>query len=124
MEVYNEYRTITRKIMQGANPCPHAFTINLEDEMIQKYLPGQRVKISDKMPPMMSHFDKGMDAIVLYTYAQACSGKDFKSYSIAPINKNGNVYSMISWYPEKLLTFVNDNYRENWELVEKYINKR
>lgn len=47
----------------------------------------------------MSHFPKGRNATVMYTYAHAYGGNDVKSYSL---NVDGHRY--ISWYEEDQLT--------------------
>lgn len=65
----------------------------------QKFPPGTRVRISDKLEDCMSHFVSGKTATVQYTYAHAYGGDDVEKYSL-DIDGVGE----ISWYYEHQLT--------------------
>jgi len=68
----------------------------------QKFPTGTRVRIANELPIYMRHFDgKGELATVIYTYAQAYGGYDYKSYCL-DIDGLG----ITSWYEENLLTKV------------------
>ncbi len=67
----------------------------------QKFRRGDLVRIADDLGPHMPHFTKGVDAIVLGSYADKYGGKDRKSYSLL-IHGVGS----LSWYDEWQLTLV------------------
>ncbi len=69
----------------------------------QKYLPGMRVRIADDLGECMSHFQKGKNATVKYTYAHAYGGSDVKTYCL-----DIDDYGEVSWYYEHQLTPIND----------------
>jgi hypothetical protein len=93
----------------------------------QKFLPFQRVRITDKMPKSMSHFDHDMDAIICGTYASqhgAYSERNFREYSLYLIGKNGKIFNRVSWYEEDQLTLIDNKTEENHRLVEEYLVKQ
>jgi hypothetical protein len=87
--------------------------------MKQKFLIGSRVKIADAMPRSMSHFTKGVEAIVNGTYAQKYHGRNYSDYSLGII-KDGKIYNFSAWYPENLLTLVDDDTIKGMEMLEEY----
>lgn len=74
----------------------------------QKYQIGDIVYISKEMPNCMRYFKKDFTGVVEYSYGQMYRGdkESYKSYSIY-YTENGKDNST-SWYPEELLTKVND----------------
>lgn len=88
--------------------------------MKQKYSIHSFVRVADKLPLNMSHFDSGFDAIVTGTYSQRYGGNDVKSYSLCKID-NGEVVNAISWYQEDQLSLLSDQDIEKAsEMVEAY----
>lgn len=70
----------------------------------QKYPIGTRVRIKNNLPASKSHFPKGKEAYVLYTYAYAygkSSERDTKTYCL-DIDGIGR----ISWYDEDELELI------------------
>jgi len=67
----------------------------------QKFAPGSRVRIADKLNPSMSHFSAGKNATVKYTHAHAYGGDSVDSYCL-DIDEEGSV----SWYHEHQLTQI------------------
>ena len=67
----------------------------------QKFPKGARVRIADDLGPFMSHFQSGVDATVLYTYAHAYGGGNVKDYCL-DIDGGGSV----AWYHENQLTLI------------------
>lgn len=67
----------------------------------QKYLPETRVRIADCLGFTMSHFPRGVEATVKYTYAHAYGNGDVRSYCL-DVDGHGTV----SWYHEEHLTAI------------------
>ena len=67
----------------------------------QKFPVGSRVFIAEDLGDSMSHFPKGKEAIVEYTYAHAFGGSNVKSYSL---NVDGE--GSHAWYYEEQLTLL------------------
>lgn len=59
------------------------------------------------MPENMSHFTKGLPAIVEYTYSQRYGGNDIKSYSLL-VRESDNNWNSICWYDEEQLEVIKD----------------
>ena len=78
--------------------------------MKQKFPPGTMIRVSKRMPPNMSHFDKDFIGIVEGSYHDLFGGGDAykKSYGIIKLSNRGTVVNCISWYPENLLTALSD----------------
>ena len=80
---------------------------------MQKFNKGDKVKVTDDLGPHMSHFQSGMEAIVIGSYKDQFGGSNTKSYTIH-IQGQGE----ISWYYEHQLTLIEKGcYDEldNWE---------
>jgi len=92
---------------------------------VQKFQRGQRVKIANKLPSYMSHFESNCEAIVKYTYKEKYGGgiAQAKEYSLYILVKpdtdivdleSGKIkhdlrgYS-VSWYEENQLTLIDAN---------------
>ena len=89
----------------------------------QKYKIGTRVKIADNMPKYMSHFPKGIEAIVQYTYTQKCgrhSEEDDKKYSLLLLDKEEG-YNTSAWYDEYLLTLISDDIEDGETKLKKFL---
>jgi len=78
----------------------------------QKYPPGARVFISNKMPPWMNHFDRGVIGTVEYTYTHMFRNPENPDYDDLK-NEHSKEYSInidgqgsVAWYGEDLLTRV------------------
>lgn len=67
----------------------------------QKFPNGSRVRIVDDLGSGMSHFQSGVNATVVYTYAHAYGGNDVKSYCL-----DIDDYGQVSWYHEWQLTAI------------------
>ena len=68
----------------------------------------------------MSHFEKGFEGIVQYTYAQKYHGDNIKSYSLVVLDSNGNPINSICWYDESQLTLLSDDTAEGKRIIEEY----
>lgn len=90
----------------------------------QKYKRGQRVKVADKMPSHMAHFEAGVEAIIEYTYAQKFWGDDVDSYSIIVLDNNGNPIGSIAWYHEDQLTLLDEDVEPGLKIIESYTNTK
>lgn len=71
---------------------------------MQKYNKGDHVQVAEDLGPMMSHFESGCEAIVIYTYNEKYGGGDIDSYCIH-IKGRGEV----SWYHEPQLELIEEN---------------
>lgn len=79
--------------------------------MTQKFKRGDLVRIADDLGPMMDHFKKGCDAIVIASYNDQYGGGNTEDYTVF-IEKSGEV----SWYHESQLTFI----RHDLDLLQKW----
>ena len=85
----------------------------------QKFKRGQRVKVADEMPEYMSHFPKGFEAIVEYTYGQKYDGEDYDNYSLIVLEK-GKPINSIAWYYESQLTLLNKDCKVGLKIIKDY----
>jgi len=91
----------------------------------QRYPRGTRVFISRNLPSSMSHFPKGIEAIVQYTYDQEFGdgkleeGEEHK-YSLILLNSDGEPEDSVSWYEESQLTLLDGMKEEGLLLIEEY----
>jgi len=90
----------------------------------QKFHRGARVKVCDEMPPDMSHFPSGFEAIVNYTYGQKFWGDDANSYCLIVLNDKREPINEIAWYCENQLTLVDDDIKTGLEIIKKWNKKR
>ena len=90
------------------------------DQPGQKFARGCRVKVDDEMPRFMSHFKKGFEGIVEYTYAQKYHSDDIKSYSLVVLDDNEKPINSISWYYESQLTLLSGDTKEGKRIIEEY----
>jgi len=67
----------------------------------QKFPIGARVRIADDLGQSMSHFKKGVNSTVEYTYKHAFDSGDAKTYSL-----NIDGYGSVAWYKEHQLTII------------------
>jgi len=86
----------------------------------QKFKRGTMVRVSDRLPQMMSHFHSGFFGIVEYSYKQEYGYGSNKDYSLIVLNSKGEAISSICWYPEDCLTAVSTDYASGKEIIEKY----
>ena len=89
----------------------------------QKYPRGTRVFITKDLPSSMSHFPKGLEAIVQYTYYQqyGIGGSDpYKNYSLILLNDKGKPYNTSSWYKEDQLILLDGTKEEGLCIIEEY----
>lgn len=97
---------------------------HIENRPNQKFPRGARVKVSDNMPSYMSHFPKGFEAIVEYTYGQKFpqfDKNDIDNYCLIVLDENGKPVNSIAWYHESQLTLINNNINEGLKIIESYI---
>lgn len=74
------------------------------DNSHQKFPIGAHVKVSENLGSSMSHFRKGFEATVKYTYSQKFGGNhNYESYCLIPIDQPEN---SLSWYYERQLTLI------------------
>lgn len=85
----------------------------------QQFKRGWRVKVSDKMPPIMSHFEKGFEAIIEYSFHQQYGYGAKNDYRLIQL-KNGKPVNSISWYPASLLILVSDDQEAGKKLIENF----
>jgi len=77
----------------------------------QRFNRGDLVRITDKMPESMLHFEHGCDAIIVHSYEDAF-GSPFartEKHQYRVLLENGN---SSAWYPEELLTLVRADARD------------
>ena len=86
----------------------------------QKYKRGWRVKVDDKMPPWMSHFESGFEGIVEYTHGQKYGGDDVDNYSLIVLDKDGKPVNSIAWYNECQLSLISDDAGPGLEIISRY----
>lgn len=86
---------------------------SIRGTLMQKYERGQRVKVADEMPPSMSHFERGFEAIIDHSYTDAYGrmGQERRDrmYSVVELNKSGKPVNQIAWYYEDQLTLLDAN---------------
>jgi hypothetical protein len=101
----------------------------------QKFQRGQRVKITDKMPSYMAHFESNCEAIVKYTYKEKYGGGKTaaKEYSLYILTKPGTKmidlesgkisYNLsgysVSWYEENQLTLIDVDTKAGLDILGK-----
>ena len=88
----------------------------------QKFPRGTYVKVADKLPESMSHFESGFEGIVEYTYYQEYGGdaEDKKEYSLIQLDKDGEPINSLSWYDEDQLTLVCSDVVEGKRVIEAW----
>ncbi len=91
-----------------------------EDQPGQKFPRGTWVKVSNEMPPCMSHFEKGFIGIVNYTYAQKYWGDDVKSYCLIMLDKDNKPINSIAWYYEDQLTLVSNDIDTGIQIIKAF----
>lgn len=70
--------------------------------MRQKFVHGDEVEIAKQLPNSMSHFDSGINAIVIGSYDDQYGSGNISDYTLMLLPDCEEV----SWYPESSLTFV------------------
>lgn len=91
--------------------------------MAQKFFRGHRVKVDDKMPSFMAHFDAGFEGIVSGSYSDQYGTNCHDEYSILKLNKQGKPVNRISWYHERQLTLLPGSRDEGEALLQEYKGK-
>lgn len=86
---------------------------------MQKFNKGDKVKVSDDLGPHMSHFQGGMEAIVIGSYKDKYGGSDTESYTIH-IQNQGEV----SWYYEHQLKLIQKGCYKELECWEKSLGRK
>lgn len=89
LEVKEYYRQSMQRV--ASTPAPKN----------QKFPNGSRVRIADDLVPYMSHFNSGVNATVVHTYAHAFGGSNVESYCL-----DIDGYGEVSWYEEHQLTAI------------------
>ncbi len=93
-------------------------------ELKQKFRKLTFVKVADKMPSSMSHFDKGFEGIVEGTYSQLYGGDKIDKYCLFVI-KDDKIVNRIAWYYESQLTALEEQDSLKAEvMIENYNLKR
>lgn len=90
----------------------------------QKFLRGQRVKITDKMPTYMRHFTCGCEAIVEGSYSDLCHStreeeddEEKIGYGLLLLTDKPHTSA---WYEEDQLTLICSNRDRGEVLLQKY----
>ncbi len=86
----------------------------------QKFKRGAFVKVTDEMPPWMSHFEKGFLGIVEYTYAQKYRCGNYNEYCLTQLDDAGKPINSLAWYDENQLTLVDDDLKAGVRIIEQY----
>lgn len=86
---------------------------------MQKFNKGDKVKVADDLGSSMGHFQSGMQAIVIASYADKFGGSDTKSYSIY-IKGQGEV----SWYYENQMELIEKGCYEELEEWKYYLKNK
>lgn len=92
----------------------------------QKFPRGVRIKIDDVMPPEMSHFDCGVEAIVEFTYGQKFpefDENDIYNYSLLLLDGDVPTFTA-AWYREDQLTLINADIEKGLQIIEQYYKAR
>lgn len=71
---------------------------------MQKFTRGNLVRIADDLGESMSHFEKGKNAVILYSYKDEYGGHNDKEYGVI-FPDNGRE---VSWYHEHQLTLLEE----------------
>lgn len=88
--------------------------------MKQKFRKLTFVKVADKMPPSMQHFDCGFIGIIDGTYSQKYGGNDIYSYSLYKVEEN-KIVNCMSRYKENQLTALEEqDTLKAEEMIESY----
>jgi hypothetical protein len=87
--------------------------------MSQKFFRGQRVKIADVVPPYMSHFDAGLEAIVSHSYSDMYGQGQDGEFALLLLDGE-RPFNRVSWYPDSLLTLVNADRDAGERLLQLY----
>lgn len=111
--------------------------------MKQKFFRGQRVKLADKFPKYMAHFEgKGCEAIVEYSYSDVYGLGNYSDFRLLILPKRSKSTGRINcrrccmpikratkgcfssaWYPEHLLTLISTD-RASGEMLIQEHNER
>jgi len=86
---------------------------------MQKFNKGDKVKVADDLGPHMSHFQGGMEAIVIGSYKDKYGGSDIHSYTIH-IQGRGE----ISWYHEHQMELIEKSCYEELNEWEDYLKNK
>ena len=89
----------------------------------QCFVRGQRVKIDDKLPSFMSHFEAGCEAIVDHSYRDMYGHGGSEQYSLMLL-RDGKGYNRVSWYMKELLTLVSTDRDAGEILLQEYNARR
>ncbi|KUJ56438.1 hypothetical protein [Chryseobacterium aquaticum] len=71
---------------------------------MQKFKRGNLVKIADDLGEGMSHFEKGKEAIILFSYKDLYGGNNDKSYEVVFPDTG----TTSAWYKEHQLTLIEE----------------
>jgi hypothetical protein len=80
----------------------------------QKFKLGWRVKVADKLPLYMHHFESGFEGIV-------CEHSDGE-YGLIQLQDNKPI-NAIWWYQESLLTLISDDSAKGKKIIKQYIGE-
>lgn len=86
---------------------------------MQKFNKGDKVKVADDLGEHMSHFQSGMEAIVIGSYKDQYGGSDTESYTIH-IQGQGET----SWYYEHQMELVEKGCYEELDNWEKSLGRK
>lgn len=86
---------------------------------MQKFNKGDKVKVDEDLGTSMSHFQSGMEAIIIGSYADKFGGNDTSSYTIY-IKGQGEV----SWYYENQLQLIEKDCYEELDEWKNYLKNK
>lgn len=112
--------TIKKDVMESITDAIKAVELRNKEKGLPKFDQGQRVKICDKMPSCMSHFEHGVEAIVEYCYQDKYGSNDVDSWSLAIIGKDGKIRNTSAWYKTDQLTLVDDDAEKGLYMLQEY----
>lgn len=98
------------------------YTLGERNEIMrrQKFFRGHRVKIADKLPEEMSHFEAGCEAIIRSSYSDEYGGDNVEDYGLLLLTENPH---HVWWYEEDQLTLVDSDRDAGEELLQQYKGK-
>lgn len=87
----------------------------------QKFPRGSFVRVAKEMPFSMAHFECNFVGVVEGSYLQICGHGGYgsaKEYQLIMLNDDHDPVNAIAWYPEELLTLVDDDTQKGRDIIE------
>lgn len=88
----------------------------------QKFFRGHRVKIADKLPESMDHFEAGCEAIVDHSGSERDrGGGNIEIYGLLLLTKHPHY---VAWYEEDQLTLIDSDRDVGEEILQRFTQRR